>query len=218
MEAMKSEDVFRRLSGEREPEESTEAERLKRTLLAFIAEESGMVKDLAAQSKKNLAREVVHLRGLVKTIKEATSRVRTSGPEFGHAEAFALMLYEEQDAQEGAAPRLLRVWNSRDGVTPFVVHVGEVKYQHRIRSMHGPFFDLPRDRALDAPTHVFVTRTDREVLECWDRILTKAVARGSMDQEKADRLRGDLSVAESWHLRIGLRDLATGRFTDEAAD
>lgn len=194
-----------------------EAEQLKETLLAFIAEESGMVKDLAAQSKKNLAREVVHLRGLVKTIKDATSRVRTSGPEFGHAEAFALMLYEEQDATAGAEPRLLRVWNSRDGVTPFVVHVGEVKYQHRIRSMQGPFFDLPRGRALDAPTHVFVTRTDREVLECWNRVLTKAVARGSMDQEKADRLRGDLSVAESWHLRIGLRDLATGRFTDEEA-
>lgn len=193
----------------------TEAEQLKETLLAFIAEEAGMVKDLAAQSKKNLAREVVHLRGLVKTIKDATSRVRTSGPEFGHAEAFALMLYEEQDVPAGAEQRLLRVWNSRDGVTPFVVHVGDVKYQHRIRSMQGPFFDLPRDRAVDAPTHVFVTRTDREVLECWDRILTKAVARGSMDAAKADSLRGDLSVAESWHLRIGLRDLATGRFTDE---
>lgn len=216
MEAMKSESVFRRLSGMQESEEQTEAERLKRVLLEFIDQEAGLVKGLAAQSKKQLAREVVHLRGLVKTIKDATSRVRTSGPEFGHAEAFALMLYEEQDVPAGAEQRLLRIWNSRDGVTPFVVHVDDVKYQHRIRSMQGPFFDLPRDRVVDAPTHVFVTRTDREVLECWDRILTKAVARGSMDAVKADSLRGDLSVAESWHLRIGLRDLATGRFTDEA--
>jgi hypothetical protein len=60
-----------------------------------------------------------------------------------------------------------------------------------------------------------VTRTDRELMECWERLMDRAVATGRMEPEKATALRGDMRVAESWHLRIGLRDLATGRFTDE---
>lgn len=193
-------------------EERSQTEELRHAMQEMLAEDNPQVKNLAAASKKQLAREVVRLRAMVKAIKDATSRVRP----FGHAEAFALMRYEEQDTPAGAEQRLLRIWNSRDGVTPFVVHVGDVKYQHNPRGMQGPFFDLPYPGAPElAPTHVFVTRTDREVLECWGHILTKAVARGSMDAAKADSLRGDLSVAASWHLRIGLRDLATGRFTDE---
>lgn len=187
----------------------TEAEQLKETLLAFIAEEAGMVKDLAAQSKKNLAREVVHLRGLVKTIKEATSRVRTSGPEFGHAEAFMLMTYVRV---EGEGPDRLLVWNSRDGVTPFVINVGPSKYQHAISSMQGPHFDLPRDQS---PTHKWVTRTDREVLEAWHRTMDRAVELGKIEKGKAESMRDNLEVAESWNYRIGLVNLETGRFTDE---
>ncbi|UYD21567.1 hypothetical protein P9A57_gp01 [Pseudomonas phage phiH1] len=187
----------------------TEAEQLKETLLAFIAEEAGMVKGLAAQSKKDLAREVVHLRGLVKTIKEATSRVRTSGPEFGHAEAFMLMTYARV---EGEGPDQLLVWNSRDGVTPFVVNIGASKYQHAVSSMQGPHFDLPRDLE---PTHKWVTRTDREVLEAWHRTMDKAVELGKIERDKAEAMRDNLEVAESWHYRIGLVNLATGRFTDD---
>lgn len=210
MEAMKSSDsLIRRLSGMQEPEEQTEAERLKRVLLEFIDQEAGFVKNLAAQSKKNLAREVVHLRGLVKTIKEATSRVRTSGPEFGHAEAFMLMTYVRV---EGEGPDRLLVWNSRDGVTPFVINVGASKYQHAISSMQGPHFDLPRDLE---PTHKWVTRTDREVMEAWHRTMDKAVELGKIEQAKAESMRDNLEVAESWNYRIGLVNLATGRFTDE---
>lgn len=187
----------------------TEAEQLKQTLLSFIDEESGMVKGLAAQSKKDLAREVVHLRGLVKTIKDATSRVRTSGPEFGHAEAFMLMTYVRV---EGEGPEQLLVWNSRDGVTPFVINVGPSKYQHAVSAMRGPHFDLPRDMA---PTHKWVTRTDREVLEAWHRTMDKAVELGKIERDKAEAMRDNLEVAESWHYRIGLVNLATGRFTDE---
>lgn len=194
-------------------EERSQTEELRHAMQEMLAEDNPQVKNLAAASKKQLAREVVRLRAMVKVIRNATRNVRIDGHRFGHAEAFMLMTYREVDGDS-----TLLVWNSRDGVTPFVINIGAKKYQHDILLQQGPFFDLPRDRALDAPTHVFVTRTDREVLECWDRVLTRAVARGSMDREKADCLRGDLSVAESWHLRIGLRDLATGRFTDEAAD
>lgn len=187
----------------------TEAEQLKQTLLEFIDQEAGMVKGLAAQSKKQLAREVVHLRGLVKTIKDATSRVRTGGPEFGHAEAFMLMTYVRV---EGEGPDRLLVWNSRDGVTPFVINVGASKYQHAISSMQGPHFDLPRDLE---PTHKWVTRTDREVMEAWHRTMDKAVELGKIERAKAESMRDNLEVAESWNYRIGLVNLATGRFTDE---
>lgn len=200
--------VAARLLGEDEAQ-TGEAEQLKRTLLAFIDQEAGMVKGLAAQSKKDLAREVVHLRGLVKTIKEATSRVRTSGPEFGHAEAFMLMTYVRV---EGEGPDQLLVWNSRDGVTPFVVNIGASKYQHAVSSMQGPHFDLPRELE---PTHKWVTHTDREVLEAWHRTMDKAVELGKIERDKAEAMRDNLEVAESWHYRIGLVNLATGRFTDE---
>lgn len=46
MEAMKSSDyLIRRLSGMQEPEEQTEAERLKRVLLEFIDQEAGRFTD-----------------------------------------------------------------------------------------------------------------------------------------------------------------------------
>ncbi|USN14450.1 hypothetical protein DONNERLITTCHEN_00490 [Janthinobacterium phage vB_JliS-Donnerlittchen] len=195
----------------------THDEELRDALVRMMQEASPNVKELAAASKKQLAREVVRLRATVAVVRDATSRVQPSAPRFGHAEAFALMLYVEQGVADGREPRLLRVWNSRDGVTPFVVHIGEAKFEHAVRSMQGPFFDLPRDRVVDAPTHVFVTRTDRELMECWERLMDRVVATGRMEPEKATALRGDMRVAESWHLRIGLRDLATGRFTDEEA-
>ena len=208
MEAMKSSDsLIRRLSGMQEPEEQTEAERLKRVLLEFIDQEAGFVKNLAAQSKKQLAREVVHLRGLVKTIKDATSRVRTGGPEFGHAEAFMLMTYREVEGDS-----TLLVWNSRDGVTPFVINIGTKKYQHEIPLQQGPFFDLPREHSV---SHVWVTRTDAQVLEAWRRTMDRAVELGKIEPEKAAGMRDNLEVAESWHYRIGLCNLETGRFTDE---
>jgi len=215
---MENNSLFRKLASIDDPEEQTEAERLKQTLLNFIDEEAGLVKNLAAQSKKQLAREVVHLRGLVKTIKGATALVASAEkPRFAHAEAFMLMTYVEQDAEDPSAARMLLVWNSRDGVTPFVINIGKARYQHHIPSMRGPFFDLPRADPLkvDVATHVWVTRTDREVMEAWRRTLDKAVEIGRMEAAKAGALRDDMEVAESWHYRMGLRDLATGRFTDE---
>lgn len=118
-----------------------------------------------------------------------------------------LMTYKEVDG-DGQ----LLVWNSRDGVTPFVINIGSKKYQHDIPRQQGPFFDLPREHAV---THVWVTRTDAQVLEAWHRTMDKAVEMGKIDPDKAASMRDNLEVAESWHYRIGLRNLETGRFTDE---
>lgn len=46
---------------------------------------------------------------------------------FAHKEAYCLMTYR----QKGKHPAdSLRIWNSRDGVTPFIIHVQGVEMQH----------------------------------------------------------------------------------------
>lgn len=187
-------------------EERSQTEELRHAMQEMLAEDSPQVKNLAAASKKQLAREVVRLRAMVKVIQELTD-LRIDGHRFGHAEAFMLMTYREVDG-DGT----LLVWNSRDGVTPFVINIGAKKYQHDIPLQQGPFFDLSREHAV---THVWVTRTDAQVLEAWHRTMDKAVEMGKIAPDKAASMRDNLEVAESWHYRIGLRNLETGRFTDE---
>jgi hypothetical protein len=46
-------------------------------------------------------------------------------PPYKHKEAFALMYYENKETKTG-----FMVWNSRDGVTPFIVFEGSKEYQH----------------------------------------------------------------------------------------
>lgn len=193
-----------RLAGEREQQSQ-----LKQDLLGFIDEEAHMVKGLAQQSKKDLAREVVHLRGLVKTIKKATAAVQPGASTFDHAEAFRLMEYTQTNAEAGEEPRVLLVWNSRDGVTPFIVHIGPQSFQCT-RPMGEVLFDLPA-----AATHKWVTRTDAETLTAWRRTLDRAVQQGKIDPDKAELQRDNLEAAVSWHYRIGLVNVETGRFTDE---
>lgn len=188
-------------------EERSQTEELRHAMQEMLAEDNPQVKNLAAASKEQLAREVVRLRAMVKVIQNATRNVRIDGHRFGHAEAFMLMTYKEVDG-DGQ----LLVWNSRDGVTPFVINIGSKKYRHAISSMQGPHFDLPREHAV---THVWVTRTDAQVLEAWHRTMDKAVEMGKIDPDKAASMRDNLEVAESWYYRIGLRNLETGRFTDE---
>lgn len=188
-------------------EERSQTEELRHAMQEMLAEDNQQVKNLAAASKKQLAREVVRLRAMVKVIQNATRNVRIDRHRFGHAEAFMLMTYREVDGDS-----TLLVWNSRDGVTPFVINIGAKKYQHDIPLQQGPFFDLPREHAV---THVWVTRTDAQVLEAWHRTMDKAVEMGKIDPDKAASMRDSLEVAESWHYRIGLRNLETGRFTDE---
>jgi hypothetical protein len=54
-------------------------------------------------------------------------RARRRGPGHAHVEAFCLMTYETKD---GSVTE--RIWNSRDGVTPFVVYTrdGKTEMQH----------------------------------------------------------------------------------------
>lgn len=123
-----------------------------------------------------------------------------------------LMTYRQIDVAEGAEAKVILVWNSRDGVTPFVINIGADRYQHDIPLQRGPFFDLPRGSGV---AYVWVTRTDEQVMEAWRRTMDKAVELGRIEAEKAASMRDNLEVAESWHYRIGLRNLATGKFTDE---
>ncbi|UYA99057.1 hypothetical protein P9A54_gp72 [Xanthomonas phage vB_Xar_IVIA-DoCa10] len=185
-------------------------EALQEAMLDFINEEADLVKGLAAQGKKNLAREVVRLRALVKTIKQATASVDPAQPNFGHAEAFRLMTYIQTNAEKLDAPDVLKVWNSRDGVTPFIVHIGAKSYEHHIRAMTGPVYDLP-----DTATHKWVTRTDAEMMTAWRRTLDRAVASGKLEADKADLQRDNLEAAKSWNYKIGLVNVSTGKFTDE---
>lgn len=193
-------------------EPSSQAEELREALLQQMGDDNGQVKSLAAASKKQLAREVVRLRALVKVVQQATRNVRIEGHRFGHAEAFMLMTYRQIDVAEGAEAKVILVWNSRDGVTPFVINIRADRYQHDIPLQRGPFFDLPRGSGV---AYVWVTRTDEQVMEAWRRTMDKAVELGRIEAEKAASMRDNLEVAESWHYRIGLRNLATGKFTDE---
>ena len=78
-------------------EERSQTEELRRAMQEMLAEDNPQVKNLAAASKKQLAREVVRLRAMVKVIQNATRNVRIDGHRFGHAEAFMLMTYKEVD-------------------------------------------------------------------------------------------------------------------------
>lgn len=183
------------------------AEELRQAMQETLAEDNPKVKNLVAASKKQLAREIVRLNAMLKVVRNAASNARTDGHQFTNAEAFMLMTYREIDG-DGT----ILVWNSRDGVTPFIVNIGAKRYEHDVPCMQGPFFDLPRQHAV---THMWVTRTDTQVLEAWNRTMDKAVEMGKIDPDKAASICDRLEVAESWHYRIGLRLLATDRLTDE---
>jgi len=84
---------------------------------------------------------------------------------YRHGEAFALMLYEGQQSK-----RVVTVWNSRDGVTPFMVDIDGEIYQHilwdRDRRMPdhklkpGDYFfrDTTQADAEQAATHIVDVR------------------------------------------------------------
>lgn len=170
------------------------------------------VKNLAAQSKKNLAREIIRLRGLLKAF-NGTLQGQVSAAvsnQFQHREAFALMAYVQRGVPEGEAAEVIHIWNSRDGVTPFVVHIGAKSYEHDIMAMSRPHFDLPA-----TATHKWETRTEAKMMEAFGRTLDLAVKLGRIEKDKAENIRGNAEVAASWNYRIGLRDLSTGNYTDE---
>lgn len=190
-----------------------ELETLRKALDQFILEEGHLVKGfMANESKKQLAREVIHLRGVVKTVQQTVKAIgQGAAPAFQHREAFAMMVYAKVNGGPTDVPSTIRVWNSRDGVTPFFVNLGEARYQHEIGLMYGPFYDLPVN---EQPTHKWVTRTDWEVMVAWRATVAAAVAKGLMTQEKADTVVGRMDVAEGWNYRLGLVNLATGNYTD----
>jgi hypothetical protein len=128
-------------------------------------------------------------------------------PRMLHKEAFMLMTY----ISEGGTMEM-KIWNSRDGVTPFQIHVDGVQYTHDIPKMAGPFFDRPEGCVAQ-----WETRTEMAMMAAWERALNRAVLAGKMSKQKAEGLVNLPDAARGNNLNIGLRSMATGRFTDEAA-
>ncbi len=168
------------------------------------------VGQLRQQSKSDLAREIIALREHGEAV-DMTSVIHQlaaakASKVFRHREAFMLMTY----VSEGGHLEL-RIWNSRDGVTPFQITIDNVKYTHAIGTMQGPFYDRPDE--CDAQ---WETRTVRAMMNAWARSLDRAVLLGKLDRVKAEAAKLDGEQAKSWNLHIGLRSLETGRYTDEA--
>lgn len=192
------------------------------------AEEDQQLMELRAEpkvpynlmSKNDLIREVRRLNGLLdkvdmaETVRQALEKraeaARALASTFKHREAFMLMTYVSEPTNASEERQTLMVWNSRDGVTPFVCHVNGRKFQHDMKAIQGPFFDRPEN--CDAQ---WETRTVKQMMEAWERSLTRAALAGRIDAVQKLALQGDVETAKSHWLFIGMRDLATGRFTDD---
>jgi hypothetical protein len=173
---------------------------------------AGPSKVTAQMSRNELIREVGRLNrvinradmaGLVERALDKRARLKDV-PKLLHAEAFKLMKYVSEGGTE-----TLMIWNSRDGVTPFVCYVRNLKFQHVVGEDMGPYMDRPEcDMQWE-------TRTVRTMMEAWHRAIGRALLQGKTDQKTHDRLKDDIETAKKWGLHIGLRDLETGKYTDD---
>lgn len=133
------------------------------------------------------------------------AQAKAARPQFQHREAFMLMRY----VSEGGTDVKL-IWNSRDGVTPFQIHIDGMKYTHDIPAMKGPFFDRP-----EGIVGQWETRTEMEMILALRRMLNKAMLLGRITEEQVIKYQNDPDYARSWNLNIGLRSMATSRYTDD---
>lgn len=172
------------------------------------------VGQLRQWSKSDLAREIQRLNGLLNRVDMAgiitqalDHRAKMSDvPKLQHAEAFMLMTYRTDG---GAFEQ--KIWNSRDGVTPFQIHIDGQKYTHAMHEMQGPFMDRPEGCVAQ-----WETRTEMAMMLAWRRALERALLAGQMTKEKANELADNTEAARANQMWIGLRSFATGKFTDEA--
>lgn len=162
-------------------------------------------KQLQDMSSNELMR---HVRGLTDKLNrmDLTALVAQARKSpFQHREAFMLMRYVSTGGTD-----VKLVWNSRDGVTPFSMHIGGMEYTHDIPSMQGPFFDRPEGIVAQ-----WETRTEMAMMMAWRRVLNKGMLLGRFTEERVIALQNDPDAARRWNLDIGLRSMASGRFTDE---
>jgi hypothetical protein len=174
------------------------------------------IQQLKQMGKGALAREVQRLNAMLNKmdmaalIGQARGRMApgsTPMPVLRHKEAFMLMTYRT----DGGTSEM-KIWNSRDGVTPFQIHVDGQKYTHAISEMTGPYFDRPEGCSAQ-----WETRTEAAMMAAWHRVIQRALLANRMTKERANALADDTSAARGNNLSIGLRAFATGRFTDEEA-
>jgi hypothetical protein len=170
-------------------------------------------KPVAQMSRNELVREITRLNrvidkadfaGLVDRALQRREALKDV-PKLLHKEAFMLMRYVSEGGTE-----VINIWNSRDGVTPFVCYVNGMKFQHEVGKDMGPYLDRPNE--CDAQ---WETRTVRQMMEAWHRTVSRALIAGKIQPAQADKIRDDPDVARSWHLHIGLRDVNTGKFSDD---
>jgi hypothetical protein len=135
----------------------------------------------------------------------AKARVHQVRVTHQHKEAFMLMTYRTEG---GAFEK--KIWNSRDGVTPFQIHVDGQQYTHAIAEMTGPFYDRPEGCIAQ-----WETRTEAAMMAAWRRRLERALLAGHITKEKANELADNVGAAQGNHMSIGMRSMVTGRFTDE---
>lgn len=176
---------------------------------------------LMSCGKKQLAREVHRLQGVLEEIKDAGAGAALQAQLHRHAEAFAMMRYVGVD--DGS---VRMVWNGRDGVTPFSFSEvpGGQRFQHDVRSMVRGVYSPDMDGL--GVDYVWETLGHDQAVASWHRYLDRAKARyaakaeeegvpldgAAIERLNAARLR---EPDESYY--IGLRSVRTGRLADEVA-
>jgi hypothetical protein len=163
--------------------------------------------ELKQQSRNGLARAVLDLNEKLGQVGLLALAAQAKQGHFQHREAFMLMKY----VSEGGTDVKL-IWNSRDGVTPFQVHIDGMKYTHSILEMQGPFFDRP-----EGIVGQWETRTEMEMMLAFRRVLNKGLLLGRLTEDQVIAAQNDPDQARAHWLQIGLRSMATGRYTDEDA-
>lgn len=133
------------------------------------------------------------------------------GGRFRHFEAFALMTYRGRPGSESEG-QALYIWNSRDGVTPFSLHLADGReFTHEMVGMRGPYFDRPA-----GATHEWYTRSAQEATEARRRnIQARIDAAGPEDEPYLARLQAmlldpvDFTRPDFQQWLIGLRSVPT---------
>ena len=103
--------------------------------------------------------------------------------QYQHKEAFCLMLYQGQTSK-----RVLDVWNSRDGVTPFIVFIDHEEYKH----IAWQFDRCVPDHKLRPGDYFWRAMTEEEA----ERIAAWRVDRYCPDMSDAERAREVVEAAK----------------------
>jgi hypothetical protein len=169
---------------------------------AYVSYLQVNLKALAAYSKKALAKEVVRLAAQLKRQESLT-------PHLVFEHGYKLLRYALDCHDDDTVVDTIIIWNARDGAAPEVVNIGAKRYLHQPQAATGPHFTLHA-----AAHYRFEDRTEAKTLKAWHATLDKMIELSCIDPDKMV-CRDDLEAARSWGYHVGLRNLATDRFTSD---